>query len=478
MLLHKFPSRFNLRGYQLRLLAWVIGALACTQVHAQRVGSDTDSPVWVPNVQRDGAWMGSEFLNSIEDAPWWSAKGQLTVVNQTNGGFGAKYSGANSLTNTRSSKQTFDTTLYLGLRLWSGAEFYINPEIDQGFGLSNTVGVAGFPSGEAYKVGAQNPYYRLPRAFLRQTIDLGGESFHMDDQANQMEKNITANNLTLTLGKFSVVDVFDTNTYAHDPRSDFFNWTVVEAGAFDYAADSWGFTQGAALEWTQDWWTLRGGYFALSTQPNNEKIDTQFDQHEWVAEFEERHQFGDRPGKFKFLSFVNQGYMGLYADAVKYAALSGEAPDTSLMRKMNKRSGWSLNFEQEMSDNLGFFARFSQNDGAKEAFDFTEVNQSLSSGLLLRGSAWKRHNDSLGLAWVSNRLSQDAQNYFKAGGMGILIGDGGLTYANEMISEVFYNLVFNDSLSMALDYQNIKNPAYNQDRGPVNILGVRFHASF
>jgi high affinity Mn2+ porin len=478
MLVPPFSSQPHALKSCLRLLGWILGALTLTHAHAQRVGSDTDTPVWVPSVQRDVAGMDSNFLSSIPDAPWWSAKGQVTVVNQTNGGFGAKYSGDNSLTNTRSTKQTFDTTLYLGLRLWNGAEFYLNPEIDQGFGLSNTVGAAGFPSGEAYKVGAQNPYYRLPRVFLRQTIDLGGESFHMDDQANQMEKTITANNLTLTLGKFSVVDVFDTNTYAHDPRSDFFNWTVVEAGAFDYAADSWGFTQGAALEWTQDWWTIRGGYFALSTQPNNEKIDTQFDQHEWVAEFEERHQIAERPGKFKFLSFVNKGYMGLYADGVKYAALGGGAPDTSKVRKMNQRSGWSLNFEQEMSDDLGLFVRYSQNDGAKEAFDFTEVNQSLSSGLLLKGSAWKRHNDSLGLAWVSNRLSQDAQSYFKAGGMGILIGDGGLSYANEMITEVFYNLVFNDSLSMALDYQNIKNPAYNQDRGPVNILGVRLHASF
>ncbi len=474
----QLPLKFNAPRLQLRLWGCLLGALTLVPSFAQRVGSDTDSPVWVPTVSREQGGLGSYVLQSMEQAPWWSAKGQVTVVNQSNAGFGAKYSGDNSLTNTRSSKQTFDTTLYLGLRLWRGAEAYLNPEIDQGFGLSNTVGVAGFPSGEAYKVGAQNPYYRLPRAFLRQTFDLGGESFHMEDQANQMEKNITANNLTLTLGKFSVVDVFDTNTYAHDPRSDFFNWTVVEAGAFDYAADSWGFTQGAALEWTQDWWTLRGGYFALSTQPNNEKIDTQFDQHEWVAEFEERHQLGERPGKFKFLSFVNQGYMGLYADAVKLGALGGTGVDITKVRQMNKRSGWSLNFEQEMSDDLGLFVRYSQNDGAKEAFDFTEVNQSLSSGLLLKGSAWKRHNDSLGLAWVSNRLSADAQSYFKAGGMGILIGDSGLNYASEMITEVFYNLVFNETLSMALDYQNIKNPAYNQDRGPVNILGVRLHASF
>lgn len=455
-----------------------MGALSLCPAWAQRVGSDTDSPTWIPSANSDQTWRESDFLQKIEDAPWWSAKGQMTLINQTNAGFGAKYSGDNSLLNTRSSKQTIDTTLYLGLRLWGGAEIYFNPEIDQGFGLSNTLGVAGFPSGEAYKVGAPNPYYKLPRAFLRQTIDLGGESFHMDDQANQMAKNITANNLTLTLGKFSVVDVFDTNSYAHDPRSDFLNWTVVEAGAFDYAADSWGFTQGIALEWTQDWWTLRGGYFALSSKPNSEKIDTQFDQHEWVAEFEERHQLAERPGKLKWLSFVNQGYMGLYGDALTLSNLDGNSIDISSVRKLNKRSGWSLNFEQEMTDDLGIFLRYSQNDGAKEAFDFTEVNQSLSTGFVLKGTTWKRHNDSLGFAWVDNRLSADAQSYFKAGGMGILIGDGGLNYAQEMITEVFYNLVFNDTISTALDYQNIKNPAYNQDRGPVNILGVRIHASF
>ena len=300
----------------------------------------------------------------------------------------------------------------------------------------------------------------------------------MDEQPNQLEKTITSNNLTLTLGKFSVVDIFDTNTYAHDPRSDFFNWSILDAGAFDYAADSWGFTHGAALEWNQDWWAIRAGYFALSTQPNKETIDASFKQNEWVAEFEEHHQVGVHPGKLKLLTYINHANMGLYSDALAMSALRGGSPDTSLVRKMNQKSGWALNIEQELTSSMGYFLKYSKSDGTKEAFDFTEINHSLATGILLKGNPWKRHNDSLGLAIVKNNISRDGQAYFAAGGMGILIGDGALNYASEEIIETFYNVVFNPTFNMALNYQNVKNPGYNKDRGPVNIFGVRFHVNF
>ncbi len=149
-----------------------------------------------------------------------------------------------------------------------GAEAWINPEIDQGFGLSGSVGVAGFPSGEAYKVGADYPYTRLHRAFLRQTIDLGGEVQKVDAGLNQFSGSQTSDRLVFTVGKFGVVDIFDTNKYAHDPRGDFLNWTILDTGTFDYAADAWAYTVGAAVEWYQGPWTLRGGVFDLSIAPN------------------------------------------------------------------------------------------------------------------------------------------------------------------------------------------------------------------
>lgn len=189
----------------------------------------------------------------------WSIHGQLTNVTQWHPGFTAPYSGANSLDPNAQNAETTDLTLYLGTRLWQGGELYVNPEIDQGFGLSNTLGVAGFPSGEAYKVGENKPYFRLQRAFLRQVIGLSGAQQTIEDGPNQLVGATAANNVTLTIGKFSDVDIFDTNTYAHDPRADFLNWSIIDAGAFDYAADAWGYTYGMAVEWTQSWWTLRGG---------------------------------------------------------------------------------------------------------------------------------------------------------------------------------------------------------------------------
>ena len=194
--------------------------------------------------------------------------GQMTYTVQATDGFNAPYSGPNSLSPARND-ETADATLFLGAKLWRGAEFWINPEIDQGFGLDNTLGVAGFPSGEAYKVGAYHPYFRLSRAFLRQTIDEGGEQESVDAVANQLGGSRNADRWVFTVGKFSVVDIFDNNQYAHDPRNDFLNWAAVDAGSFDYAADAWGYTVGAAAERYQGAWTVRAGVFDGSNVPNS-----------------------------------------------------------------------------------------------------------------------------------------------------------------------------------------------------------------
>ena len=409
----------------------------------------------------------------------WGIYGQATLVDQWHPAFTSPYQGANSLNPNAAHDETTDVTLFAGIHILGG-EFWVNPELDQGFGFSNTLGMAGFASGEAYKVGANDPYYRLPRIFYRNVINLDGEEQTIMPTANQLGRTQTADNIILTIGKFSVTDVFDGNAYAHDPRSDFFNWSIVESGAFDYAADAWGFTDGVSAEWTQSRWTLRGGYFALSVIPNTTEIDTTFEQHEWVGEIEERHQLWDHPGKIKFLSFVNQGYMGSYANAVQLGSQTNSAPDTSLVRHFASRSGYAINIEQELLSDLGVFARLSKNDGSKEAFDFTEINQSVAAGLTLNGDRWGRHEDTFAVAGVVNGLSGDAIAYFKAGGMGILIGDGNLNYGMEQIMETYYTVALPDMghLMLTLDYQHVVNPAYNQDRGPVNIFGVRVHKEF
>src|SRR5579863_4953879 len=227
--------------------------------------------------------------DSTED---WSLHGQTTFVEQYHPAFKSPYRGRNSLDPASRGNETFDATLFAGVRLWDGGEAYADPEIDQGFGLSNTVGVAGFPSGEAYKVGKSSPYIRLQRLFFRQTFDLGGEPDPVAPGANQLGGLHTADSLTLTVGKISVTDIFDANAYAHDPKSDFMNWSVIDSGAFDYAADAWGYSYGIAAEWTQEWWTVRAGLFDLSRIPNTTELERGFGQYEVVGEVEARHSIG------------------------------------------------------------------------------------------------------------------------------------------------------------------------------------------
>jgi high affinity Mn2+ porin len=409
----------------------------------------------------------------------WSLHGQFTNVTQWHPGFNAPYSGANSLDSNSKHANTNDATLYLGARLWQGGEFYINPEIDEGFGLSNTLGAAGFPSGEAYKVGKNHPYLRWQRIFYRQVIDLGGEAQKVESGANQLADSKSDDNVTLTIGKFSVVDIFDTNAYAHDPRGDFLNWSILDAGAFDYAADAWGYTNGLAVEWNQSWWTLRGGLFDLSKIPNSTQLETNLSQYALIGEAEERHQWLGHPGKLKLLGFVNRGRMANYDDAVRLAQQSGSIPDVSLVRRFSSRPGMVINLEQELSKNIGMFVRASVNDGSKEAYEFTDINKSLSAGLSLQGNSWDRPDDTVGIAGVINGISSAARNYFADGGLGILVGDGKLqNYGSERILETYYSMQLNKFCRLSLDYQYIINPAYNADRGPVSIYGFRAHAEF
>ncbi len=401
----------------------------------------------------------------------WSLHGQATFVWQYHPAFRSPYRGVNSLDPGSRGDETFDATVFAGVRLWSGGELYVNPEIDQGFGLSDTVGVAGFPSGEAYKVGKSEPYFRLQRLFFRQTFDLGGAAETVDSDANQLGGMRTADNLVLTIGKLSVTDIFDANAYAHDPKQDFFNWAIIDSGAFDYAADSWGYSYGAAAEWTQDWWTLRAGLFDLSRVPNGAALDTGFSQFEIVGELESRYTLWNRPGALKLLGFVNRGRMGSYHDAIALAV-----PDTALVRRYRSRPGVAVNLAQQIGDGLGVFLRLSANDGSQEAYEFTEIDRSLAAGLSLSGAAWRRTDDTVGLAAVRNDISNAARAYFRAGGIGILIGDGALPhYRREDILETYYRAGLAGGLSLSVDYQWIANPAYNGDRGPVSVFGLRLH---
>jgi len=404
--------------------------------------------------------------------------GQATFVAQQTNAFDAPYSGPNSL-RPSDSEETFDATLYAGLRVGTRTELWVTPEIDQGFGLSDTLGVAGFPSGEAYKVGKSEPYFKLPRAFARMTFDVSGDRERVKPGLMQLGGTQTTDRVVVTAGKFSVVDVFDASQYAHDPRGDFMNWAAIDAGVFDYAADAWGFTIGAAVEWYRHEWTFRGGWFVLSDVPNSPALDTSGDQFQWVAEIERRFTLGGRAGRVLLTGFDTHGRMGLLDDAVRAAGISGGPVDIAAVRQYRNRLGGHLTFEQELGANLGLFARIGGADGRVEAYEFTDVDSAFASGLALSGARWTRSDDTLGVALLINDISSERRRYLDAGGLGILVGDGKLpSPGRESIAELYYTARIVARFYATLDYQRVTNPAYNRERGPVSVLGLRFHAQF
>jgi high affinity Mn2+ porin len=403
--------------------------------------------------------------------------GQFTYLEQYAPPFRSPYVGQNSLIPNQT-RETADATLYAGVRLWQGAEAWINPEIDQGFGLSGTLGVAGFTSGEAYKVGADFPYARLHRAFVRQTIDLGGETQKVDAGLNQFSGTQTSDRLVLTVGKFSVGDIFDTNRYAHDPRSDFMNWSIIDTGTFDYAADAWAYTVGVAAEWYRGPWTLRAGLFDLSTAPNATTLDPTFGQFQWVGEIERRYSIWDQPGKVAVTGFLTRGRMGTFEDAILLAALTGGPANIAAVRQYQSREGIGMNLEQQLMPNVGFFARAGWANGNIEPYEFTDIDRTVAAGLSISGKRWGRDDDTFGIAGVVNGITPVHQAFLNAGGLGILVGDGQLPHpGTEKILETYYSLPVLYA-KFTLDYQLIVNPAYNRDRGPVSVFGFRVHAQY
>ncbi len=441
------------------LLFLMIGAVAHAAADSAQVSSATDP---------------EEIASAERFAFHW----QATYVEQETLGFYAPYSGPNSLT-PRAGRETTDLTFLAGVRPWSGGELWVTPEIDQGFGLDDTLGVAGFPSGEGYKVGRNNPYLRLPRAFVRETLSLGERTDAIDAGPDQFAASRSPNYLVFTVGKFAVTDIFDTNQYAHDPRNDFLNWSVVDAGTFDYAADAWGYTVGAAAEWYEGVWTVRTGVFDLSNVPNSEHLEPGMHEFQMVAELERRHDVLGRPGRLLLTAFDSRGRMGLLDEAVSLAQATGNPVDIAAVRRYRSRLGASLGLEQQLSADLGVFARAGKAAGNVETYEFSDIDRTVAVGASLKGAGWHRPRDTFGVAGVVNGISAARERFLNAGGLGILVGDGRLPHPGpERILEAYYELSVLGQSHVTLDYQRVDNPGYNRDRGPVSIVAARVHVQF
>ncbi len=449
------------------------GLVPCAPATAQIAAE----PATLPHKAEGQSTSTQSGDNAVEQTLALHAQG--TFVVQANPAFRSAFEGANSLRARGETRETADVTLYAGIKPWAGAELWVNPEIDQGFGLANTLGAAGFPSGEAYKVGKASPYVRLQRLFFRQTIQLGGATEKVDADLNQLGGHRHTDRIVITAGKIAVGDTFDTNSYAHDPRTDFLNWTLIDAGSFDYAADAWGYSYGGAVELYRRGITVRAGLFNLSKVPNSETLESDFSQYEVVVEGEAPLSIRGRAGKIKLTGFFNHGNMGRFSDAVALERASGHPADTALVRRFATRAGLSINVEQAVTDSLGVFARAGFADGRYESFEFTDVDGTVSAGASLKGKGWGREHDTVGIGAVINGASADRKAYLNAGGLGILVGDGRLPRpGDEHIVEAYYTLAPMKGINLTADFQLIDNPAYNRDRGPVVVIGSRLHGQF
>jgi high affinity Mn2+ porin len=363
--------------------------------------------------------------------------------------------------------------------LWQGGEFYFDPELAQGFGLNGTLGLAGFPNGEAQKAGAAFPKYRPQRYYLKQTFGLGGEQEDVADAANQLPGKRDIDRVTLIVGRFAVGDFFDAKSYAKDPRADFMNWAMWSSAAYDFPADLPGYTSGGVVELNRKDWALRAGLFEVPSAPNSDVLTTKGSGA--VVEFEERHSILDQPGKLRLGVFGNQGNTANYRQALAMVAadpaLDINATAVSI-RRTQPKYGLYANLEQQVARDIGLFARASWNDGQNEVLSFTDVDRAISAGLSIKGSYWGRANDTIGLGGAINGLSSAHRDFLAAGGLGLLIGDGRLNYRPEQILETYYAFAVDKNFTFTADYQLITNPAYNADRGPVSIFSGRLHGEF
>ena len=417
----------------------------------------------------------------------WSHHFHLTVIAQKHSGFHAAYSGDKSLSDTvEPFAMSLTSTLYLSRKLWKGAALYVNPELSGGRGLSYATGVAGALNGETYRVGATEPQAFIARAYLEQIIPLGKTKYiYQEEDVNQVAEKLPASRLVFRAGKFAISDFYDDNRYSKDPRSQFLNWSVWANGAWDYPANTRGYTMGAVMEMIQPGLEIRFSSVAVPRIANGAGMEYSFTKaHSETFEITHSLQINRHPGTVRLLLTHTASRAPSYAqgrqalaekDSTLLDVIQGNTENTSFG---GRKTGVGLNIEQEISTSIGFFSRLGWNDGKHVSWAFTEIDRTVSMGITMNGTNWNRPNDVWGIAVVTNAISASHRDFLKNGGYGFIIGDGRLNYRQESILEIFYNARLSKNMWLSLDYQFVNNPGYNKDRGPVHVFGIREHIEF
>jgi len=420
-----------------------------------------------------------------ENARYWLS-GQANVVLQGRLPFHSPYEGANSFQAGAEYKVSEVGTLYGGVRLTRSVRYntdvIVDVETALGRGLSQALGLAGFTNLDVVRNPSLGSKPYLARYEIHQTIGLSRETSEQQPNTLSFAPAVPVRRIELRVGKMTVPDIFDVNGVASDSHLQFLNWTVDNNGAWDYAADTRGYTVGGVAEYDDRAWSVRYGLFAMPTVANGIDMDWAFSRaHGQNGELEVRHSFVPRrKGTERILFYANRAHMGDYREAVQ-AFLQGKdkTPDITAHEHFSAlKYGFGWNGEQELSENLRVAGRLGWNDGKTESFAYTEVDQTVELAADYGASRWHRANDKLGVAFVSNAIKRDHQNYLKAGGAGFILGDGRLNYGRETIVESYYTVHAWRGVFYSVDVQHISNPGYNRDRGPVWVGSTRMHVDF
>jgi hypothetical protein len=407
----------------------------------------------------------------------WNLFFQATSVGQYHDSFPSPYSGDHSLQSYSEHVVSLTSTVFFGLRLDRNSQLYFNPEIAGGRGFSGVNGLANSSNGELPRVSSATPKPYLARLYLSHDFGFGTAMQSVESAPNQLAGERPLIRYTVTIGRFTLTDFFDNNRYSHDPRTQFLGWAVMYNGAWDYGADVRGYTWGWVHEFHARNWSVRYASGAMPAVANGLHFDRRvLEDRADVFEGEYRYLWRKHPGTVRVMPYINHADAGTYQASIDLARETGTAPDITATRHPGTRKyGIGVNGEQELSNDIGVFARLGWNDGKTESFAFTAIDRLASGGISVAGHRWRRPFDTAAAEFTASGLAPVHAQYLALGGHDFLIGDGRLNYAPEMIWETYYNARLLPGFFAGIDLQHVQNPAYNQDRGPVWIASLRLH---
>jgi hypothetical protein len=459
----------------------LLSCLACAAIVlslVRRAGAgNPETPETAPRPEADAT-----FLDHSGPGRFWFGA-EINTIFQYKPAFSAAYTGPNSLRSEAESATSGLLTMFFAFAPFRTTELILDGEMALGGGLSDALGVAGFPNLDVVRNPSLSHEPYLARVQIHQVVPLSRDWIPNPDRGptNSLVA-VPRHRLELRFGKLSTVDLFDINPAASDAHLQFMNWAVDNNGAYDFAADTRGYTYGLSVEYQGPFLELRFGLMLMPKVANG--IDLEFDFTQARAENAEvEWKYSTRPnwaGTLRLLGYVNHANMGSYREAIAaFLAMRDPAPNIVAHRQQGrKKGGLGINWVQELAGCARAFARIGWNDGENESFAFTEIDDTVELGFDLRGVFWKRSTDQIGLAFVTSGISDLHREYLRLGGRGFLLGDGALRYARETIVEHYYNLHIWRGAFAAADLQWIGNPGFNADRGPAYVLSLRGHLEF